>query len=53
MGWFLKRDDIRVIHRRHCERSAAIQSLCDQSPMAMFCVVSWIAASLTLPRKGF
>jgi hypothetical protein len=24
MGWFLKRDDIRVIHRRHCERSAAI-----------------------------
>jgi hypothetical protein len=39
-----------VIHRRHCEHSAAIQNLWDLSlsPVAMFCVVSWIAASLTL-----
>jgi hypothetical protein len=24
MGWFLKSDNIRLIQRRHCERSAAI-----------------------------
>jgi hypothetical protein len=49
----LEHNDITVIHRRHCERSAAIQTMVGQSMghqnnVAMFCVVSWIAASLTL-----
>jgi hypothetical protein len=48
----VEHDNIRVIHRRHCERSAAIQSLWgqsvfgqslwDQNNVAMFCVVPWI-----------
>jgi hypothetical protein len=44
----LGHNDIRVIHRRHCERSAAIQIMGDQSTVAIFCLVSWVAASLTL-----